>query len=37
MIAAGLIAQKASKLGLQIKPFIKTSLSPGSRVVEKYL
>lgn len=37
MIAAGLIAQKAVKLGLEIKPFIKTSLSPGSRVVEKYL
>lgn len=37
MIAAGMIAQKAVELGLKIKPYIKTSLSPGSKVVEKYL
>lgn len=37
MIAAGLIAKKASELGLSIKPFVKTSLSPGSKVVQKYL
>lgn len=33
MIAAGLIAKRASELGLSIKPFVKTSLSPGSKVV----
>lgn len=37
MIAAGLIARKANEKGLNIKPFVKTSLSPGSKVVEKYL
>ena len=37
MIAAGMIAKKANELGLNIKPYIKTSLSPGSRVAEKYL
>ena len=37
MIAAGMIAKKAVELGLNIKPYIKTSLSPGSKVVEKYL
>lgn len=37
MIASGLIAKKAAELGLSIKPYIKTSLSPGSKVVEKYL
>lgn len=37
MMAAGLIAKKAVELGLTIKPYIKTSLSPGSKVVEKYL
>jgi aconitate hydratase len=37
MIAAGLLAKNAFEKGLSIKPFIKTSLSPGSRVVEKYL
>lgn len=36
-MAAGLIAKKAVELGLTIKPYIKTSLSPGSKVVEKYL
>ena len=33
MIAAGLIAKKAHELGLSIKPYVKTSLSPGSKVV----
>lgn len=37
MIAAGLIARKANELGITVKPFVKTSLSPGSKVVEKYL
>lgn len=37
MIAAGLIAKKAIELGLYVKPYIKSSLSPGSKVVEKYL
>jgi aconitate hydratase len=37
LIAAGMIAKKANQLGLTIKPYIKTSLSPGSRVAEKYL
>ena len=37
MIGAGLIAKKAHKLGLQVKPWVKTSLAPGSKVVTKYL
>ena len=37
MIAAGLVAQKAAKLGLQVKPWVKTSLAPGSQVVADYL
>jgi len=37
MIAAGLLAQKAVAKGLKVKPFIKTSLAPGSRVVTDYL
>ncbi len=37
MIAAGLVAKKAAELGLQVKPWVKTSLSPGSRVVTEYL
>jgi aconitate hydratase len=37
MIAAGLLAQKANARGLTIKPSIKTSLGPGSRVVTDYL
>lgn len=36
MIAAGLLAQKAHALGLQAKPWVKTSLAPGSRVVTEY-
>lgn len=37
MLAAGMVAKKAVELGLKIKPFIKTSLSPGSKVVTEYL
>ncbi|WP_100657037.1 aconitate hydratase AcnA [Alteromonas flava] len=37
MIAAGLVAKKARELGLQPKPWVKTSLAPGSQVVPAYL
>jgi aconitate hydratase len=37
MIGAGLVAQKAAVLGLKVKPWVKTSLAPGSRVVTEYL
>lgn len=37
MMAAGLVAQKANKLGLTVKPWVKTSLAPGSQVVGEYL
>ena len=37
MIAAGLLAKNALDKGLDVKPYIKTSLSPGSGVVKKYL
>ena len=37
MIGAGLIAQKAVEQGLKVKPYVKTSLAPGSRVVTEYL
>src|SRR6185295_12547990 len=37
MIAAGLVARKAVEAGLQCKPWVKTSLAPGSRVVTQYL
>ena len=37
MITAGLIAKKAVKLGIQIPKWVKTSLAPGSKVVEEYL
>ncbi|MEE9212978.1 MAG: aconitate hydratase AcnA, partial [Phycisphaeraceae bacterium] len=36
MIAAGLVARKARKLGLNRKPWVKTSLAPGSKVVTEY-
>jgi aconitate hydratase len=36
MLAAGLLAQKAVALGLQAKPWVKTTLAPGSRVVMDY-
>jgi len=37
MIGAGLLAKKAVELGLQTKPWVKTSLAPGSKVVTDYL
>ena len=37
MLAAGLIAKKANEIGLQRKPWVKTSLAPGSKVVTDYL
>jgi aconitate hydratase len=37
MIGAGLVAQKALALGLDVKPWVKTSLAPGSQVVTEYL
>ncbi|NJD86594.1 MAG: aconitate hydratase AcnA [Betaproteobacteria bacterium] len=37
LIAAGLLAKKAVEKGLAVKPHIKTSLAPGSRVVTEYL
>jgi aconitate hydratase len=37
MVAAGLIARNALKHGLNVKPWVKTSLAPGSRVVTDYL
>ena len=37
LIAAGLVAKKANELGLQVKPWVKTSLAPGSQVVQDYL
>ncbi|GAB2597682.1 aconitate hydratase AcnA [Kribbella endophytica] len=36
MVAAGLVAKKAVELGLETKPWVKTTLSPGSRVVMDY-
>ena len=36
MLAAGLLAKKAVERGLSVKPYIKTSLSPGSHVVTEY-
>ena len=37
MIAAGLVAKKAALKGLKVKPWVKTSLAPGSKVVTEYL
>ncbi|HEY7667418.1 MAG TPA: aconitate hydratase AcnA [Actinomycetota bacterium] len=37
MLAAGLLAKKAVEAGLDAKPWVKTSLAPGSRVVTEYL
>jgi aconitate hydratase len=37
LVAAGLVAQEAVKRGLSAKPWVKTSLAPGSRVVTDYL
>lgn len=36
MLAAGLVARKAVAKGLKVKPYIKTTLSPGSGVVKQY-
>jgi len=37
MMAAGLVAKKANERGLTVKPWVKTSLAPGSQVVGEYL
>ncbi len=37
MLAAGAVAKKAVEKGLTVAPYIKTSLSPGSKVVVEYL
>ncbi|HET6596510.1 MAG TPA: aconitate hydratase AcnA [Anaerolineales bacterium] len=37
LLAAGLVAKKAIEKGLNVKPYVKTSLAPGSRVVTEYL
>jgi len=37
MIGAGLVARKARQLGINVKPWVKTSLAPGSKVVTDYL
>lgn len=36
MMAAGLLAKKAVELGLKVKSYVKTTLSPGSNVVTRY-
>jgi aconitate hydratase len=37
LVAAGLLAKKAVERGLRVKPWVKTSLAPGSKVVTEYL
>ena len=37
LLGAGLLAKKANEYGLKVKPFVKTSLAPGSQVVTQYL
>lgn len=37
LVGAGLMARRAKKLGLQVKPWVKTSFAPGSQVVSQYL
>jgi aconitate hydratase len=37
MVAAGLVAKKAVERGLTVRPWVKTSLAPGSKVVTRYL
>jgi len=37
LVAAGLVARKAREKGLKVKPWVKTSLAPGSQVVSDYL
>jgi aconitate hydratase len=36
MIGAGLVAKRAVEKGLKVKPWVKTSLAPGSKVVTRY-
>lgn len=36
MLMAGLVAKKAVEKGLHVKPYVKTTLSPGSQVITKY-
>ncbi len=37
MVGAGILAKKASELGIHVKPWVKTSMAPGSKVVTGYL
>jgi aconitate hydratase len=37
MVGAGILARNAAQRGLQVKPWVKTSLAPGSKVVTEYL
>lgn len=37
MVGAGLVAKKAVEKGLNVKPYVKTSMAPGSKVVHEYL
>lgn len=37
MVGAGLVAKKAVERGLSVKPWVKTSMAPGSKVVQRYL
>ena len=37
MVGAGLLAKKAVEAGLNVKPYVKTSMAPGSKVVPDYL
>lgn len=37
LIAAGLVAKKATELGLKVKKYVKTSFAPGSQVVDEYM
>src|SRR5207244_1951304 len=37
MVGAGLLAKKAAERGLTVKPYVKTSMAPGSKVVTEYL
>ncbi|MEJ2539062.1 MAG: aconitate hydratase [Gemmatimonadota bacterium] len=37
MVGAGLVAQRAAERGLEVKPWVKTSMAPGSKVVTDYL
>ncbi|MDE5033858.1 aconitase family protein, partial [Francisella tularensis subsp. holarctica] len=37
LLGAGLLSKKANEKGLKVKPFVKTSLAPGSQFVTQYL